>query len=532
MSFAYYINEVNKISQDILDYDFFSENDTSVLIDHIVNTIYMYDTRLPIDELTYVIRFIIEIKSNDTYTNKDTDDESLDDNDNNENSDESSMMSLDINDLDNISSDEPIGATYTNSELVSDHTDKIQLSSYKDLISHRHDYKYDTYKESIYIKRKKRISDIEKIPQFEQGTKEWLGQRKGCITATGVAIVLDEDPNQFPIEFFMDKCGRGMPFIENKYVHHGKKYEEIGNMFYSFRNNVIVGEYGLLPHAKHRIIGASPDGICKHYRLDCKKLSSLVGRLLEIKFPYIREILSTGELDGDICPHYYFVQVQTQLFVTEMDECDFLQCKIEEYQSFQDYVEDSVPNLPGLSKRTNLEKGCIVQLYPRNLVSCEDKDQCLFQSKYIYQPKLHMTSSEIEKWIADIMLNFHSNELSINYIIDRVIYWRLSKVSCSLIKYDKEWFESKIPMLKQFWSYVEFYRQNPNLLNKLIKYVDDIGINKSADLFAKIHKEYSQVNITKYKPLYQTASKWRDSYNTKYAYKYRKMNMRPKFKLE
>ena len=122
-------------------------------------------------------------------------------------------------------------------------------------------------------------------------------------------------------------------FIENEYVHHGKKYEEIGNMFYSFRNNVSVGEYGLIQHDKHTFIGASPDGICDKNTTDGHNLSKLIGRLLEIKFPAIRKIKMQGNLDGDICPHYYYVQVQTQLFVTNLDECDFLQCKVEEYES-------------------------------------------------------------------------------------------------------------------------------------------------------------------------------------------------------
>ena len=60
----------------------------------------------------------------------------------------------------------------------------------------------------------------------------------------------------------------GVPFKENENVHHGKKYEQIGTMFYSFRNNVAVAEYGLIQHDKYEFIGASPDGICEKYAAD------------------------------------------------------------------------------------------------------------------------------------------------------------------------------------------------------------------------------------------------------------------------
>ena len=87
-----------------------------------------------------------------------------------------------------------------------------------------------------------------------------------------------------------------------------------------------------------------------------------------------------GALNGDICPHYYWCQVQTQLYVTGLDECDFLQCKIEEYDDWEDFVMDSQVNIPGLSRKTNLEKGCIIQLLPKKMLG-GDKMQCIWAWK-------------------------------------------------------------------------------------------------------------------------------------------------------
>lgn len=537
MTLAYYSNEIDKIISDTVGDDHIFESDFDALVDHITETIFQYHIELSKENLKLVVHFILENKYQKIYvlstelnvgkneTLKDA--EKITD----LSEDESDLMSVGDVDLNEISEEfvDAMPNNYINPETGT--PDKIHLSSAKDLICHRYDYEHQVYKENVYIRRRKRIAEIKKIPQFEQKSIEWLKQRSECLTATAIAIVLDEDPYKHPIELLFDKCGRAPPFEENENVHHGKKYEQIGNMFYAFRNNINVAEYGLIQHDKYSFIGASPDGICEKHALDSNKLSKLVGRLLEIKFPKTRKINVVGDLDGDICPHYYYVQVQTQLYVTKMDECDFLQCKIEEYDSWEDYVQDSNPNLPGLSKKTNLEKGCLIQLLPKKMIGTSDPKMCLYNAKYLYPTKMHMSHDEIEKWISTEVLHFHHHELSDQYVIDRIIYWRLSQVACNLIKADTTWFESKIPMLKQFWDYVMFYRENTKKLDRLIKYVEEIGKDKSAEIFSRIHKEYQTIHKkSSYEPLYQTETEWRQKYNKKYAH-YKKFNSSRKHKL-
>jgi len=401
---------------------------------------------------------------------------------------------------------------------ISDTSSKIEnvaLNSPLDLVSNKHDYGHTKFTEETYLRRQKRIVEIKKIPQAEQKSVEWLEQRTKCITATAIATVLDEDPYKYPAELLMDKCFRGVPFVENENVHHGKKYEEIGSMYYAFRNNIDMNEYGLLQDDTYPFIGASPDGICEKTTKDGKGVSTLVGRLLEIKFPKTRQILTTGNLNGDICPRQYYLQCLTQMFVTKMDECDFLQCKMEEYASYEDFLKDSQTKLPGLSKQTNLEKGCIIQLLPKKMIN-DDPKMCLYNGKYLYPPKLHMTRDETEKWIANEVINFSSNELSKEYMIDRVIYWKLAKVACHLIKADTEYMMSKIPMLEQFWKYVEFYREHEDKLDNIEKYIKEQGPDKSADIFKRVNKHYLEFHKkSQYEPLYQEDNEWRMKFNKK-----------------
>ncbi|AVL94863.1 YqaJ viral recombinase family protein [Moumouvirus australiensis] len=503
MNLNYYNQEIDRILWDLVGNDYFTDKDLDNIINLIAETIYIYNKNLSKSKLKTIARYLIEQKHIKHYIydkSSEFNNIKLSKNDKTD----KDICSLSLNDI-----------LFTENSVSDNINDKINLNTYLDLISHKYDYNHKEYKKSKYIKRLKRVEEIKKIPQFEQKSKEWLDQRNECLTATAISKAIDEDPYEYPVDLLFDKCGK-KPFVENENVHHGNKYEEIGTMFYSFRNNVDVKEYGLLQHHEKKMIGASPDGICDSKTYHNNKLSKLIGRLLEIKFPKTRQIMTTGNLDGDICPHYYYLQVQAQLFVTELDECDFLQCKIEEYDSWEEYILDSNAKIPGLSKKTNLEKGCLIQLLPKKMISNETANRCLYNSKYIYPPKLHMTPDEIEKWISYETMHFQNHELSSEYLIDRIIYWRLSQISCSLIKADSDLIKSKLPILEQFWDYVLFYRQFPDKLEKLMDYVKEVGRENSAQIFSKINKEYLSVHKkSTYKPLYQEPTKWRLQYNEK-----------------
>lgn len=517
-----YKNDIDNILWDLLGDNPFKQTDLDEIINIVTLTIYQYNKKIKQSNLKLIVKYVIELKYNIIYVyDKENEPERLTittiDNDS-----RSSDLSLDGLIID----EEQIENKYINSEM--DIVEKVQLSSAKDLISYRYNYDKEKFINKKYIRRQKRIVTIKTIPQHEQKSQAWLDQRNECITATAVATALDEDPYKYPCELLMDKCGRGVPFVENANVHHGKKYEEIGSMFYSYRNNVAMAEYGLLQDEDYPFIGASPDGICEKNTYDGKGLTKLVGRLLEIKFPKTRQILTSGDLNGDICPRQYFLQCITQMFVTKMDECDFLQCKMDEYDSYDDFVKDSQQKIPGLSKQTNLEKGCIIQLLPKKMINDDDKLMCLYNAKYLYPSKLHMTLDETDKWIASELINFESNELSNEFMIDKVIYWKFDKITCHVIKADHQYMIDRMPQLTQFWKYVEFYRKHSSLLDELEEYIKDVGNDKTADIFQKVNQDYLKFHKnSKYKPLYQEVNEWRKKYNAKkalYLNRYKKKN--------
>jgi putative phage-type endonuclease len=320
-----------------------------------------------------------------------------------------------------------------------------------------------------YKKLVDHVHYIATLPQPEQRTKEWFDMRKNMITASCAAQAINENPyrNQNSDYLILDKLGMGEPFIDNKFVHHGKKYEEVATKIYENIYNIKVEEYGLIPHiTEPRIsyIGASPDGIASHYKLD-NSFSDMVGRMLEIKCPFSRIIKTKGEIDGEICPHYYWCQVQQQLECCDLDYCDFWQCNLKEYRDREDWLDDTSPTKSTEEQEKdifipkNCQKGCIIQLLPKNKIN----EFCLFDAKYIYPPDINMSLYEYDKWIIDTITQFYGKyyPLMKNYVFDRVLYWKLENSHNVIIPRDKKWFKKVHPQFDSLWKKIVYLRDRP-----------------------------------------------------------------------
>jgi putative phage-type endonuclease len=463
MDINYYEQEVERLIDEIVRNDFLREGDIDALIELITSTIFNYEEILNRDQLKIVVSYFINTKYERVYVYP-------------------YKMTF-------TTEQSPLAIT-GNESTESDDERMAIIKSAEQLMSHKFDYSHPEYMEKKYKRRLARVLEIKSIPQHAQRSEGWFKDRNSCLTATAIAPVINEDKNKSPISVLLDKCDRGAPFSSNTFTAHGVKYEAIANMIYCYRYNVQVGEYGLIRHS-NLPVGASPDGICEKKTLGGGQLSKLVGRLLEIKCPYIREIQMTGEIDGEICPHYYWVQVQVQQEVTDLDDCDFLQCKLEEYVDREEFVADTHAHTKSLSKKYNLEKGCIIQL-----VAKQPKDE--FDFKHIYPPHMHMDPNECDKFVLKFINDFYRSEDAKTFVFDRVIYWKLTKINCTLIRRDKAWFESKIPIIEQFWEYIKFYRADVNKLNELTEYLGTLGLKdlskmghkRTTEVFQFVHNHY------------------------------------------
>ena len=333
-----------------------------------------------------------------------------------------------------------------------------------------------------YKKLEKHFQELFHTPQPEQRTKEWYEFRHLRVTASDTATAVDLNPYEPYQNFIVKKCDPDYPFLDNIHCHHGKKYEQIATMVYEHIYNNKVTEFGCLPSSKYPILAASPDGICSKSTLD-GQFSDRLGTMLEIKCPVTREIKTKGKICGEICPFYYFCQIQQQLLCCELEKCDFWQCRIEEYPSRNEYIQDTkfkskfAEGINGIERDINplITKGCLIQLLPYKYEPTHKEDRHEFKSQYIYPPRLDLTPEENDNWCIHTISNWKNEnpQLAENYYFDKIIYWKLPLCHNVEIKKDMEWFLEKIySVLIKTWEKVNYYRTHLNEVEFLKKIVD------------------------------------------------------------
>lgn len=331
--------------------------------------------------------------------------------------------------------------------------------------------------DDVSSKDLKRMTKIyKKLAALEfpaQKSIEWLKLRSDRATASDSGCIMGYNHYEYPFKFLLKKMDR-TPFLTNKFCYHGNKYEQIATMIYEYRMNVSVTEFGLIGHPDIDFLAASPDGIVSQYKLDGIHKTKHVGRMLEIKCPVSRTIKRSGEVRGDICPEYYWAQVQQQLECCDLNVCDFWQCSIEEYPNRDEFVEDTLASEPFRSKSHKLEKGVVIQLLPLARL-LEAKTSTYEQyleitykdATFIHQPKIEMSPYDCDIWIRKTIENLYNIKdkdgkfIYTDRYVDKVKYWKLIESHCCEIERDKKWFEEEaLPKIGKMWSYVEFLRKN------------------------------------------------------------------------
>ena len=329
--------------------------------------------------------------------------------------------------------------------------------------------------------------------------------RNNMITASNCGTVIGEC-KYTPIQsLLVDKIGLGEKFKENKFVYHGKKYEKIAIMIYENIYNSKVGEFGLIQHPTISYLGASPDGISMSLTLD-GKFNKLLGRMLEIKCPPARKIVTCGKIKGDICPDYYYIQVLIQLECCNLRECDFWQCHLVEYDSEEDFINDLVEDFvhsdseiykqdittyienPAIKKYIDkrIRKGCIIELLLIDKSSIPKGEPYEWYGVYIYPPNILFTVDDYKNWTDNTIknLNILYPELVKKYVYNRIVYWKLESSHNELIIRQKEWFEKYKENYRIFWNRVMYYRNHLefakiDLINKKIP--NNVFLNTTVD---------------------------------------------------
>ena len=298
---------------------------------------------------------------------------------------------------------------------------------------------------------------------MEQRSDEWYQFRRENITASSIGYICDGKNNRY-YEQVKSKCQDNTRQLSGAAILHGIKYEQVATDVYERRNRVKVLEYGCLPHKYIKHLAASPDGICDYSPSN----PSYTGRMLEIKCPYSRQI--TG-----IIPDGYYKQIQVQLEVCDLMYCDFLECKISDYQSFEE-LQEYMETITNHSFRPD-EYGTIIEYA---LQSDRSKIQYLYSD-------IGLPEKELESWIDEQIDKL--DEKDPNFILHKISYWVVEYSSTVLVKRDRVFFERLIPLIKEFWKDVEYFKKNIDKLAEQLKSTKyksdydmiDILVNKKSD---------------------------------------------------
>ena len=254
--------------------------------------------------------------------------------------------------------------------------------------------------------------------------------------------------------------------------------------------NTEVDDFGLLGHPDYSFLGASPDGICTRYKLDGKTKSKFVGRMLEIKCPFVRKIQTSGPIKDHICPIYYWVQVQLQLECCKLEECDFWQCDLDEYESRQEFLEDTDEKEPFRSLEFGREKGVLIQLLPLTALDTINEKGYLptiyEDASFIYPPKIEMTPYDVDMWVEETLANLKQSHP--DCYLDKVKYWKLKQSHNVTIKRDQKWFNENLPEFEKMWNYVLFLRKNMDRAQLMDRYIKSRSQKRNIDIMSVIDK--------------------------------------------
>jgi putative phage-type endonuclease len=192
---------------------------------------------------------------------------------------------------------------------------------------------------------KKRVERLVLFNNEQQKSEEWFQKRHEMVTASDIAAIFDTHPYLTKKQLLIQKCSP-VQNNSNEFTDWGELFEPVALRVYKRMFLVDhIHESGCIQHPKYDFVGASPDGILSN------------GTLIEIKCPKNRTISKK-------IPHMYWIQMQIQMEVCNLNECDFFQCKFYKYDSKADYVADVTSNMKGHIQEHDvywkLEKSTIV----------------------------------------------------------------------------------------------------------------------------------------------------------------------------
>ena len=285
------------------------------------------------------------------------------------------------------------------------------------------------------------LFNLKQLPFVKQRTQEWFDLRKDRLTASDLYDAIKGGANTLSLakkkaNVVADKTNyKNIPPLK-----WGTMFEPMAVRCYSQQNhNIQIHDFGLICDTINPHFGASPDGI------------SDMGIMIEIKCPYSRKLV-----DGFIPPKY-LSQIQGQLAVCQLEECDYIECEFKQFESEEEYFSTLNSN-----KLNN--HGIIAEYLDGNN-----------DFHYLYSGE-DITPSQAKTNIYQQMTNVDINTYSFN----KFIYWQLTQINIQKVKFNNDEWNMTSDKITEFWNKVEDIKKMSaeelktlETPKKKIKFIDD-----------------------------------------------------------
>ena len=270
--------------------------------------------------------------------------------------------------------------------------------------------------------RYEKIQEIKEAPQVPQRSAEWFRQYGKVLTASEFSTIFLQTKKRRDLIYskvhppeevtsFKHACSTD----DMTALGWGIRFEPVVKQLVEYHDKCKIYEAGRLNHKTNTHLAASPDGV-----IEQASNKAQLGRLIEIKCPYSRTI-------GKEIPYEYWIQMQIQMEVTDIDECEYVECDIVSRRAHQeDSVDLSGTTYQGIVYVAQNEKADTVYLYG------------------------DIGSDEM----PDLPEGFECVE---------VVPWGLKAWHRKLVSRDRAWYEATKPWQESFWRDVETIKKGDDL---------------------------------------------------------------------
>lgn len=292
------------------------------------------------------------------------------------------------------------------------------------------------WKQMTVEEKQAKVKAIQEAPQIPQRTEEWFKHFGKVVTASEFSalftntkrrrdLVLSKVNPSTDSSSFQHAC----PTTSMTALGWGIRFEPVVKQLLEYRDKCKLFEPGRLYHRTNTHLAASPDGLVA----EAMNLEQLA-RLVEIKCPYSRTI--GGEIPSD-----YWIQMQIQMEVADIDECEYIEVELVSEKSNQTGPVD----LSGTTYQG------IVYLIKKQVQEGE-----AFDYKYIYGDIDSQERPAIPQ----------------GYECMETIPWGLKRWNRKIVSRDRKWYESTKSWQDSFWNDVEAVKQGHEIHQPLSKKPD------------------------------------------------------------